>query len=179
MKTTIAAAALLVMGWAVLGGAAYAQDAAQFGYVDMRKAVTESKNGQRIKAELEKFAKQKQEQLAKEEQKVRDVQHAFEKDQLLMTDAQKRDKQKEIQEKIQAFQKMAGEAQREFNQKEQEHTRKVVTEIRAIVAEIAKAEKLALVFEKNDAPVLVLYAEEGPDLTERVMKAYDAKAGNK
>jgi len=38
----------------------------------------------------------------------------------------------------------------------------------------AQAEKLMLVLEKNEQPVL--YAEDGPDLTDRVIKAYDAKS---
>lgn len=62
-----------------------------------------------------------------------------------------------------------------WDSKDNEFTRKAIGVIRGVIAEVAKEQNLALVFEKNEQPVL--YAKEGPDLTGLVIQRYDAKAG--
>ncbi len=161
---------LSLMG--LLMSEAYADDV-KIGYVDLRKVLTESKAGKRTKGEIEKVVKQRQDTLVKDEQKLKTLQEAFEKDKLILSEVQKQQKQQEFQQKLQAYQKAAGEAQREVGQKEAEFTKKAIPEIKAIISEVAKEEKLVLVFEKNEMPVL--YATEGPDLTDKVLKKYDAK----
>lgn len=174
MKRWIAATAALLMllpAW----GSAFAADV-RIGYVDMRRVLTESKAGQRVKGEIEGLMKQRQQSLSKDEQQLKELQQAFEKDKLVLSDAQKQTKQKEFDEKLRAYQQAAAEANREIGQKEQDYTKKVVPEIRAIIGDIAKQEKLTLVFEKREMPVL--YAADGPDLTEKVIKRFDAKGGS-
>lgn len=141
------------------------------GYVDMRKVLTENKAGQKVKAELEKAVKTRKEALAKEEERLKSLQAAYEKDKLLLSEAQRQEKQKDFQQKYEAYQKQAQQAQRELSQKEAEYTKKAVPEIRAIIRELAKEEKLTLVFEKNEVPAL--YAVDGPDLTDKVLARYN------
>ncbi len=155
-------------------GTAYAEDL-RIGYVDMRKVLTESKAGKRVKDDIEKTVKLRQESLGREEQQLKNLQQSFEKDKLLLSDAQKQTKQKEFEEKVKAYQQSTAEAERELQQKQSEYTRKAVPEIRAIIRDLAKEEKLALVFEKNEMPVL--YAADGPDLTAKVIQRLDAKGG--
>ena len=147
----------------------------KYGYVDVRKVLLESKTGKRNKAELEKFVKQRKDQLAKEEENLKTLRAAYQKEQLLLTDTQKQQRQKEFQEKLQAYEKMRAEAQKELQQKDGEVSRAAMTEVRAVIAQIAKEQNLDIVFEKNDQPVL--FAKDGPDLTDTVIKRLDAKAG--
>jgi outer membrane protein len=163
----------IVTGWLV-STAAVAADPARIGYVDLRKVLLESKAGKANKAEMEKLIKQKQDQLRGEEQKLKTLQQNFEKEQLLLTDQQKKDRQKEFQEKVQAFQKLQAGAEQEVRRKDGEFTQKAVDAIRAIVADLAREKKLMLVFEITAQPV---YAEPGPDLTADVLRKYDAKGG--
>lgn len=157
----------------MLAAPAYA-DAPRFGYVDVRKVVIESKAGKQARTELEKLAEQKKDQLLKEEQKLQSLKKDFEKNHLVMNDQQKQEKQKEFQEKLQALQKMEVEAKQELGKKDAELTQKALRELQAIVAEIAKEQKLMMVFDKGAQP---LYAEPGPDLTDKVLQKYDAKGG--
>lgn len=147
----------------------------RIGYVDMQRVVTESAAGKRARAEIEGLVKQKQEQVNREGQKLKSQQQALEKDQLTLTEAQKKAKQREFEQKVQAYQQLAATAQRELSDLDSERSRKVLTDIRGVIREVAQQEKLLLVLEKNEQPVL--YAEDGPDLTDKVIKAYDAKAG--
>ncbi len=150
--------------------------AERIGYVDMQRVVTESAAGKRARAEMEGMVKQKQEQVNREGQKLKALQESFEKEKLTLTDAQKKTKQRDFEKKVQAYQQLASDAQRDLSQKDADITRKALTDIRAAIRELAKEEKLMLVLEKNEQPVL--YAEDGPDLTDKVIKAYDAKARN-
>jgi len=155
-------------------GFAYAEDI-RIGYVDMRKVMTESKAGSKVRADIEKTIKERREVLAREEQRLKDLQQAFEKDKLLLTENQRATKQKEFEEKVRAFQQARADAQREIETKEREFTSKALPKIRDIIRDLAKEQKLTLVLDKNEAPVL--YAPEGPDLTEKVMQRFDAAGG--
>ena len=148
--------------------------AGRIAYVDMARVVNESAAGKRARAEIEGMVKLKQEQISREGQKLKTLQQALEKEQLTLTDAQKRTKQRDFDKKVQDYQQLAQDTQREIGQKDAEHSRKVITDVRAVIREIAQQEKLMLVLEKNDQPVL--YAEDGPDLTDKVIKTYDAKS---
>lgn len=160
----------VVLSFVLIPLAAYAE-VGNIGYVDMRKVLTENKSGQRVKADLEKEVKTRKDALAKEEGKLKALQEAYEKDKLLLSENQRKEKQKDFQRKLEAYQKTAAQAQRELSQKEAEYTKKAVPEIRAIIRELAKEEKLVLVFEKNDVPAL--YAADGPDLTDKVLTRYN------
>jgi outer membrane protein len=157
----------------MLNHAAMAADPPAIGYVDVRKVLLESKLGKKNKAEFEKMVKDKESTLAKEEEKLKAMQEAFQKDQLMMTDEQKRARQKAFQEKANAYQKMVRDAKQEVGKKDNEYTSKALTEIRAIVADLAREMKLSLVLEASESGLL--YAEQSMDLTPKVMDKYDAK----
>ena len=158
----------------LLSHVAMAADQPAIGYVDARKVLLESKLGKKNKADFEKLIKNKESTLAKEEEKLKAMQEAFRKDQLMMTDDQKQAKQKAFQEKADAYQKMVRDAKQEISKKDNEYTSKALTEIRAIVADLAREMKLSLVLEASESGLL--YAEQSMDLTPKVMEKYDAKA---
>ncbi|BAU47174.1 molecular chaperone Skp [Sulfurifustis variabilis] len=147
----------------------------RIGYVDMRRVLTESKAGKQVKAEIEKTVKKRQEKLAGEEQKLKEMQQSYEKDKLILSEAQRQEKQKEFEQRLNAYRQATAEAQREIQQQEQAYTKKALPEVRDIIRDLAKEEKLTLVFEKHEMPVL--YAAEGPDLTDKIIKRLDAKPG--
>lgn len=170
MKKIIPLLPLLVL----LSPVALAAEPPAIGYVDVRKVMLESKAGKKNRAELEKMIKEKEGALKKEEQKLKAMQEAFQKDQLMMTDAQKQQKQKEFQEKAEAYQKLVRDAKQEVGKKDNEYTSRTLTEVRAIIADLARETKLNLVLETSESGLL--YADEKMDLTRKVMEKYDAKA---
>jgi len=154
-----------------------AADSVKIGYVDLRAVVLESKSGKQHKAEMEKFVKDKQAALKKEEDKLKALQQTLEKEMLTLTDAQKQDKQRGFQEKVQVFQKSAQDAEREVRQRDTEYTNKALEEVRKVITEVAKEEKVGLMLGKTE--MSVLYAEEGMDLTAKVIKKYDSRPAAK
>lgn len=154
-----------------------AADSLKMGYVDMRAVLTESKSGKAHRAELENYIKDKQATLRKEEDKLNAMKQSLEKEQLTLSDKQKQDKQHDFQAKVQAFQKMAGEADQELRKKDADYTNKAVADIRKIITDLAKAEKINIVLAKTD--MTVLYADDGMDLTQKVIDKFDAQSAKK
>ena len=162
--------ALLVF---LFSGVAIAADKPTIGYVNLHTVLIESKVGKRNKAELNKLIKQKESAISAAQDKLKAMQESFQKEQLLMTDDQKKAKQKEFQEKAQAYQEMVNEAKNAVGEKDKEYANKSLAEIKPIIAEIAKDMKISIVFDANE--LSVLYAEKGMDLTQKVIERYDAK----
>jgi outer membrane protein len=156
---------------------AHAADSVKIGYVDVRAVLVESKAGKQHKADLDKYVNDKKAVIKKEEEKLKALQQSLEKDALTLTESQKQEKQRSFQEKVQAFQKMAQDAERELRQKDTEYTNKALDEVRKIITETAKEEKLGLVLGKTE--MSVLYAEDGMDLTPKVIKKYDSRPAAK
>ena len=175
MMRRIAAIAVIagLLGSTMAGAA----DKTAIGYVDMRAVLVESKAGKQHKMDMEKFVKSKQTALKQEEEKLKSLQQTLEKEMLTLTEAQKQDKQRGFQEKVQALQKMAQDAEHELRQKDSAYTKKSVDEIRKIIAETAKEEKLSLVLGKTETTVL--YADDGMDLTPKVIQKFDSRSGKK
>lgn len=153
---------------------AMAADSPAIGFVDVRKVMLESKVGKKNKAEFDKLVKDKETTLGKEEEKLKALQDSLQKDQLMMTEEQRRSRQREFQEKAEAFQKMLRDAKQEVGRKDNEYTAKALEEIRIIVADLAKTMNLSMVLEVSESGLL--YADKKLDLTAKVMEKYDAKA---
>jgi len=161
----------------LIGAPVLAADSVKIGYVDVRTVVLESKSGKQHKVDMEKFVKDKQAALKKEEDKLKTLQQNLEKEMLTLTEAQKQEKQRDFQGKVQVFQKSAQEAEREVRQKDTEYTNKALEEVRKVITEVAKDEKVGLVLGKTE--MSVLYAEDGMDLTAKVIKKYDSRPAAK
>lgn len=150
----------------------------KIGYVDVRAVLTESKAGIQHRADLEKYVKDKQAALKKEEEKLTEFKKTLDKEGLTLTDAQKQEKMRSFQDKVQAFQKQAQEADRELRQKDTDFTNKSLESIRKIVTEVAKAEKVNMVLSRTE----IIYAEDVMDLTAKVREKFEAataKSGKK
>ncbi len=165
--------AVMLLAGLAFSGVAGAEEKLKVSYVDVRQVLIQSNAGKQFQAATEKAGKEKQGLFAAEEKKLQALKEAFEKDQLTYSEAQKRSKQRDLQDKYQALQDSVNDTQKEFRQKESEFTGKALKDIRTVIAEVAKEEKATLVLEKTE--MSVLYAEEGLDLTAKVLQKYNAK----
>ncbi len=165
--------AVVLLAGLALSSIAGAEEKLKIGYVDVRQVLIESSAGKQFQAAAEKEGKEKQSMFEAEGKKLQALKAAYEKDQLTYSEKQKQTKQRELQEKVQALNSSVNETQEEFRQKEGAFTSKTVKDIRAIIADVAKAQKVTLVLEKSE--MSVLYAEDGMDMTAEVLKQFNAK----
>jgi outer membrane protein len=147
----------------------------KIGFVDPRavlSAAAESKAGKQHNAEMEKFVKDKQVVLKKEDDKLKSLGQSLEKEMLTLSDAQKEQKQKDFQDKITALRNMAKDAEQETVKKDTEFKKRVEDEIRKAVDEVARDEKVNLVLSKME--VFYVDAGTGTDLTAKVVQKVEA-----
>lgn len=153
----------------IFSGVTFAAETVKIGYVDVKKALSESNAGKGAKEALEKLIAEKRAKVDTERKKVEPLQAEYEK----LSDKEKKEKQKEVQDKLQAYQKVVNEAQAEVNAKETELSKQILDDINKIVASLAKSGSYSVVFSRTDGQIM--YAKEGLDLTSKVIEKMNAK----
>jgi len=143
------------------------------GKVDVQRVIFSVKQGKNAHAKMKKNFESKKKLLEKEGQKVKKLQENFQKQSLVMNDKVKSQKQREIQEKVIAIQKKTMGYQKEMQQLEAKLNKPILERVSSIVEQVSKKEGVELTFEAKTAPVL--YAKKVVDLTDKVIKAYNAK----
>ncbi len=142
-------------------------------YVDMQVVLDRSKMGQQARDALkEKFAG-RQEELAKQEQSIRQLQQELARDQALMSQAMVDKKNAEIQERIASFEQKAALAQRDFVQEQTKLGNQILEPAQEVILALGKDKKVGAIFERRQSGLL--YVDEALDLTDEVIKRLDAK----
>lgn len=143
------------------------------GLVDMQKAIQETAEGQKAKKELETDFGKKKKDLEKKEADIKKMGEDLDKKALVLSDDVKQKKQQEMQKEMQKYQEAVAKSQMEIQKHERDLTNPIIAKLRKTIEEIGKKENFTMVLEKSEQ--LVLFSEKTIDLTDRVIKEYDAK----
>lgn len=167
-------AGLLVPALAgLLAAAPAAAEELKIGYVDFQRALNEVEEGKAARASLKRDFDEKQKILDKEKADVEKLQAEFEKQAAVLSDDAKREKLIEIDRRARETAMRLQGFQKDLSEREREMTRGIWDKMVAITHEISDAEGFTLVFEKNDAGLVV-----GPtslDLTNELIRKYDGR----
>jgi len=156
---------------AVLIPSTHAAD--MLGYVDVAKVLADSKAGKAAREELEKGMKERQTRVDEEKKKLDALKADYERNAATLTHAQKQARQKEFQEKAQAYQALLAGARKEVKESDAEQTRKVMEQMRQVIASVGKVDGYSLIVEKTSTSVL--YSKDGMDLTGKVIRQMDGQ----
>lgn len=143
------------------------------GLVDIQKIITTIKEGKNVQKNLEKSFNDKKELLKKDEDKIKKAQEDYKKQSMVLAEAARATKEREMQEMMMKLQNKTMEYQREIQKMEQDLKKPILDKLRPVIDEVSKENKVAMTFELSAAPIV--YAEAKKDLTEDVIKAYDKK----
>ena len=143
------------------------------GLVDIQKIITTIKEGKNVQKALEKSFNDKKTMLKKDEDKIKKAQEDYKKQSMVLAEAARANKEREMQEMMMKLQNKTMEYQREIQKMEQDMKKPILDKLRPIIDEVSKANKVAMTFELSAAPIV--YAESKTDLTDEVIKAYDKK----
>lgn len=147
--------------------------AVSVGKVNIQEILLSVNDAEKAKGELQQMAERLQKQLQEEEAKIQKMQEDYQKQHLVLSDAKKAEREREIQMAIMAIQERSQEFQRQMQQKEDELKEPILERIRVIVEEVSKAEEVDLTFEVSIAPVI--YVKSGKNLTPRVIELYNQR----
>lgn len=143
------------------------------GLVDIQKVITSIKEGKGVQKTLEKSFNDKKAILKKDEDKIKKAQEDYKKQSMVLAEAARLNKERELQEMMMGLQNKTMEYQREIQKMEQDLKKPLLEKLRPIIDEVSKENAVAMTFELSAAPIV--YAEAKKDLTEDVVKAYDKK----
>jgi outer membrane protein len=169
----LALAACLVLS--VASRTATAQEALKIGYVDLQRALMETEDGRKARADLKKVFDQKQKELDEQQTQLKSAMEDLEKKRTLLPAEKVRATEAEIQGKLQKVQQTYMRHQQDLSGKEQEATGKIFERMQRIIGKIASTENLTMVFDRTQAGLI--FAKPHLDLTNEVIRRYNSGEG--
>jgi outer membrane protein len=163
---SVAVAAVLALG-------STARAEVKMGYVDLQKALTQVSEGKAAKDKLEKRVKAKQVEFDKMQDDVKRLKDELETQGAMMKDELKRQKIQDYQRKLMELQDFYLGNQKELAEEEAKLTKPILERFEKILRKLGKDEGYTLIVEK----AAVVYAGPQVDLTERLIKEFNAGGG--
>lgn len=141
----------------------------KIGFVDMGRIMKESKAAKNAQSIFQKEIESKGAIIKEKNDKIASM------DKDLKSAKQDspawKEKREKITKEINDFNKLRGEYDGQLQNKNNELTQKIITDVQQIIKKVAGSEKYTIVLEKRSA----LLADESADLTDKVIKMYDAQ----
>jgi outer membrane protein len=156
----------------VLSDHGWAEDI-KVGFVDIQKAVNECKEGKEDKQAITKEAEKYQRLAIEKQQELQEMKDSLEKQWLMLNPETRMAKEKEYQAKVRDFQRWGQDVENELNQKRIEMERQIAIGLHKVIQKVGMDEGYTLILEKNEN--IVLFTLKSIDITDRVIKAYDAQ----
>lgn len=163
-KTHLAAIAALAFALPALAQA-------KVGVVNLQEALNSVDEGKNAKAQLKKEFESKQKVISEREEEIRKLQTEYQKQQSVMNDATRNQRQEEIARKAQDLQTTYVTLQKELQDRERDLTRGIFEKMSVIVQEIAREDGFTVVVDAN----AVMYAEPTVDVTNELIRKYNAR----
>jgi len=159
MKTWLAAVLAL---WAFAAGAVEMK----IGFVNTERVFREAAPAKRAQQKLEREFAMRNAELSKLEKQGRDLQAELERDTVTLTDAARRDKERQLADISRNFQRQQREIREDLNLRRNEELASVQERANKVIQQMAEAEKFDLILQDP-----VVYASQRIDITDKVIKA--------
>ncbi len=158
----------------LLTGAAYSQNInIKIGSVDIQKAVNECQEGKEAKKALTKEVEKFQALIAGKQRELQEMKESLEKQGLMLNPEVRTAREKELQTTLRDFQRWGEDVQNEINQKRIEMERNIFVGLQKVIQKLGPDEGYTLILERNEN--IVLFASKSTDITDQVIKVYDAQ----
>lgn len=162
-----------VMALLATGGRSYAATDVKVGIVDIPRAIQATKEGQKIKKELEKEYNKRKSELDKRMADINKMQADFEKKSLVLSDEARAKKQQEIDAEKSKFMELREKNLQDLSKKDRELSQPMIKKLNEVIGNIAKKDGYTVILHKNDQNLVWASAEV--DITEEVIKALEKK----
>jgi outer membrane protein len=158
MRTLVAA---VLCGWAAVASA----QQPKIGFVNTERVFREAAPAKRAQQKLEREFAARNAELAKLEKQGRDLQTELERDNVTMTDAVRREKERQLADASRSFQRLQRELREDLNQRRNEALAGVQESATRVINQIAEQERFDLILQE------AVFASGKIDITDKVIKA--------
>lgn len=167
---------LLVLFVAGLMSLGYAQQPMKFGVVDSTQVLEKSKEGKRVTAQLEAKNKTLQEDLARLDNKIRDLETRLNTQRLTLSQEALTNLMADLDKQRTERTRFVEDSRRELNDLQVRLFQRLQTELRPIIADVGKEKNLDLIFDIGGSGII--YFNPAVDLTQEVIQKFDAAKGS-
>ncbi|HUP28756.1 MAG TPA: OmpH family outer membrane protein [Usitatibacter sp.] len=157
MRTILA---MLLLGFSLAAGAQM-----KIGFVNTERVFREAAPAKRAQQVLEREFSARNAELGKIEKQGRDLQTDLERDNVTMTEAARREKERQLADISRNFQRLQREIREDLNLRRNEELARVQERATRVINQIAEAEKFDLIIQE------AVFASGRIDITEKVIKA--------
>jgi outer membrane protein len=147
----------------------------KLGYVDLQRALNETEDGRKAKANLKKVFDAKQKELDEQQEDFKKAKDDLDKKRTLLSADVVRTKENELAQKFEKVQQSYMRHQKDLQEKEGEITQKIFERMQRIILKIAAAENFTMVLDKTQAGII--FAKQHLDLTNEVIRRYNGGEG--
>jgi outer membrane protein len=155
----------------LVAGGAFAE--LKIAVIDTQRALLESEEAKQLMQSAQSDLQGDQGQLQSLGQEIQKLREQYQKDAEVMSDADKRTRQKEIEDKQIEAEFLANKLQKAVNDRRQELGQQMVPKLEAVLKELTDQEKYDVILERG----AILYADPKHDITKRVTELLNAKKG--
>jgi len=152
---------------------AFAADVAKIGVIHFEKILNESSAGKVGQKQLKKKWEELQKKLNQEKKSVEEFSLAIERESLVLSPEKKRAKQRELEDRVNNLKRMNADFTQEFRTLQKDRINAMQKEVFAIASEMGKNQGFLLIVERKVGGVI--YAPDQVDITDEVIKLYNAK----
>lgn len=170
MKKKISIYAAL-MSLSVVSLKSYAETTLRVALIDVQNAILQTNEGKAQRDKIEKEFNEKKQNLANQEKQLKKMNDDFLVQQGILSEADKQNKQKEFQTKLQQYQQDQMNFEQEARQKESAALQGIFLNIQKEIQKIAKQKNYDMVFDKSAG--VLLYTVNPIDITDDVIKQYN------
>jgi Skp family chaperone for outer membrane proteins len=168
---------VLALFFVAILSTSFAQESSRVGIVNPMQVMEQSAEGKSILARLEKKSKENQDKLVKMDDRIRDLETRINTQRLTLTQESLMNMSSDLERMRTDRKRFAEDSYREFTQLRDRLFNKVKTELIPIIEEIGKEKNMVAIFDLTNSGVI--YYLPTIDLTEEVIKKYDASKTSK
>lgn len=144
-------------------------------YVDLQRALEETEEGKRAKAKLKKDFDTKQSELDARQNELKKMKEDIDKQRNILKPDAIALKEQDLQQKLVKLQETYMRLQKDLQEKEAQATQGIFKRMQGVIAQIAQAEGVTYVLEKNSG---ILYAPPALDLTNELIRKFNASGSS-
>ena len=172
MKNLVLSLSILLglLAWPVLASAQGASG--KIGVLNIQESIGKSGEGKKAFAELQKKYQPREQDLQRQQQDITALQDQLQKQATTLSDEERARLSRDLEEKQKILKRASEDANVDFQNDSQEVVRRIGQKMLRVISEYAQQNSFVLVIDNAQIPVY--YAAKEADLTDEIVKRYDA-----
>jgi outer membrane protein len=144
----------------------------KIGVINIQAAIANTAEGKKVIADLQRKYQPRQQELQRLQQEIQAIQDQLTKQSATLSDEEQGRLSRDSEDKQKLLKRSAEDAQNDFNHDRDEAIQKIGQKMVRVISEYAPQNGFALIL--DDAQIPVYYASKDIEITEEIVKRYDA-----